>query len=523
MELGKEVRQPDDAFGGIASFNRRGMESGSYLGFFECSPIPMMIIEILESDLGIISANAAAAGYFGRKVDEFEGRTLSELGTPDVRLHELLVKYRECEATKKTVTFLHFRENGRDDGSSRMVFRANLYYMGRAPSGKTRCAVVVTDLTESCARESELGLARQRLELSLAVGKMGTWDIDVATGTLHWSHSMRALFGIEKEGSLEPDLVGFFKLLYPGDRLRMKESVERCIRDFTEHNEEFRVELPSGEIRWIHGRGQAMRRADGSVQMCGVAADITDRKFLELTKSEHAARVAEMKKMSALGQMAGCIAHEINNPLTIIKANIALLRQLMESGHGNADRMLKIAYDVDETTARIVEIVEGLRNFSRDGERDEFIRTDLREVFQATLPYCKGRLQQHRITLDSSRFAPELFVMCRSVQISQVFLNLINNSIDAVSGREARWISVEAHDQGEAIEVSVTDSGPGISKEHQSDIFEPFFTLRSDSSGTGLGLGICRGILEKHGATIELDPSSERTRFVIRFRKGWAP
>ncbi len=223
-------------------------------------------------------------------------------------------------------------------------------------------------------------------------------------------------------------------------------------------------------------------------------------------------------KMSSLGEMAGGIAHEINTPLAVI----ALKADLLEAASNTEEFALNGREIVAEacsmihrTTDRIAKIIIGLRAFARDGTSDPFQKMDMQTIVKDTLDLCSEKFRSSGVALQVQMPESELALACRATQISQVLLNLLSNSFDAIQEISEKWIKIEARDLGTEVELSVTDSGHGISAAIRSKLAQPFFTTKEVGKGTGLGLSISRGIVMDHGGRLILDEQSPHTRFVI--------
>lgn len=247
-----------------------------------------------------------------------------------------------------------------------------------------------------------------------------------------------------------------------------------------------------------------------------MALDVTERRRLETQLEEERARVAFSSKMATLGEMAGGIAHEINNPVTIIDGYAQQLSVWADQEPFDKLRVKVQAKKISDTVLRIARIVRGLRTFSRDGRHDPLQRTDLNGVIEDTLGLCaeKFRLADIRLTTPPPADI-NLAIDCRPTEISQVLLNLLFNGRDAVKELPEKWVKLEITDLADFIEFSVTDSGTGIPQDIQSRMMQPFFTTKDVGQGTGLGLSISRGIVEAHGGRLYYDDKAPNTRFVV--------
>jgi signal transduction histidine kinase len=225
-------------------------------------------------------------------------------------------------------------------------------------------------------------------------------------------------------------------------------------------------------------------------------------------------------KMAALGEMSGNIAHEVNNPLMAIQLRAERLVRFAESDKLDAGLVIKSAREIENTVQRIARIVDALRSFARDVEKDPLTPERVVAVVNDAVELCAERFRQHAISLEVEPIAEDLQVQCRPVQVCQVLLNLLSNAHDAVEGRAMPWVRIAARAAGESqVEISVTDSGPGIPPELQRRIMEPFFTTKEVGRGTGLGLSVSKGIAEVHGGHLVHDPAAPSTRFVLTLRR----
>lgn len=219
-------------------------------------------------------------------------------------------------------------------------------------------------------------------------------------------------------------------------------------------------------------------------------------------------------KMSVLGEMAAGVAHEVNNPLGIIIGYLAKLKRLAAKSEHEKE-IFETADKIEATANRISKIVKGLLDFSRDGHKDPMIHVPLNEIVEETLVLSKARVRKRNIRFDVLDCPKEIYVNCRPTQISQIILNLINNSADEIENGDDPWIKISFVLDKNKIQVQVTDSGPGISREIQEKIFNPFFTSKEIGKGVGLGLSISKGIAEDHEGRLFLDNKCSNTRFVL--------
>lgn len=222
-------------------------------------------------------------------------------------------------------------------------------------------------------------------------------------------------------------------------------------------------------------------------------------------------------KMSALGEMAGGVAHEINTPLAVIGMRVEQMEECVKEGDLDGFDFADGLNVIKNTVERIAKIVSGLRFFAREGRHAKPQKMQISSLIEETLSFCRERFANHGVQLDVVRDNSfnSLEVECRSVEISQVILNLLNNAFDAIEATKNKWVRIQAVDHGEYAEISVTDSGTGIPKDVRDKIMDPFFTTKEIGKGTGLGLSISRGIIDQHQGKLYLDANSPNTKFTI--------
>lgn len=208
----------------------------------------------------------------------------------------------------------------------------------------------------------------------------------------------------------------------------------------------------------------------------------------------------------SLGEMAGGIAHEINNPLQSLSLQIRIMKEKVED-HQQLDLM-------QNTITKMGRMVQGLKDLVRkdEGRLDgEFVFT---KMIEDVLYISTHRLQKHEIQL-SLIGEDDYLLKGNATQISQVFINLLNNAIDAIKNLDSRWIRITIQPKSDYLHIAVTDSGNGIDPEVAGKIMQPFFTTKGPTQGTGIGLSISKSIIEKNMGSLNYDPHALNTTFVV--------
>jgi PAS domain S-box-containing protein len=380
------------------------------------------------------------------------------------------------------------------------------------PANEAPSGVVVTfkDITDLKETEKALRKVSERFELVQSTLQFGVWDWDYVNNKLEWDEFQYKLYGIPKEkffGAYE----AFASTLQGDEGARVQAELQACFDAQKDFKSTFHtINQSTGEKTIIGAAAKCFYDEAGKIQrLVGANWDITEQ-------NRNEEKLIQASKMSSLGEMAGGIAHEINNPLTIIQGMAFILGKLAESD--SPDKNKKIAELSDRigvTVQRIAKIIQALRVFSRNSDEDPSEVVSVNKIVLNTLELCQERFKIHNIELRLNPIS-EGSIRGHGAGLSQCLLNLLNNAHDAVFGSENPWIEVKTEINKQQICISVTDSGKGISKTIADRMFAPFFTTKPIGAGTGLGLSITKGIIEKHGGTIFLDQESPNTCFKIQ-------
>ncbi|WP_413587284.1 ATP-binding protein [Bdellovibrio sp. HCB274] len=249
-----------------------------------------------------------------------------------------------------------------------------------------------------------------------------------------------------------------------------------------------------------------------------VGEDITQKKERERLLKEREEKVMVSSRLASLGEMAAGIAHEINNPLAVMGGYISVIRKSLASKGLGEDVDLNRRMDsVESMVGRIAKIVKGLRSYAHESALEELESVEVAEIIDDTLAFCHEKFKLAGVQLSAS-VEPGMIVHCRPYQISQVLLNMLNNAFDAVENQPVKRVKITANFKNKGVEISVSDTGPGVPVEVRDRIMQPFFTTKEVGKGVGLGLSISAGIIEAHKGHFYLDADSKETKFTI-----WLP
>jgi PAS domain S-box-containing protein len=314
--------------------------------------------------------------------------------------------------------------------------------------------------------------------------------------------------GLRYIGAADSDCLGknFYDLFPETKNTAFFESVRKAMQD----------RIPTESLETFQSSWFEIRTYPFSEGVSLFFRDVTEKKHLEAVLEEQRAKAAMSSKMSTLGEMASGVAHEINNPLMIILTRTEQLNDMASTGRINAALVKQCAEKIHHTVMRISRIVKALRSFGRDGENDPFESATLNTIVEETLELCSEKFAFNRVQLRVTGLDDSVSLQCRPVQVSQILLNLLNNSFDAVrDATRLRWVHLDVRVEDNQIRIRVTDSGNGIIPKIRQKLFQPFYTTKEVGHGTGLGLSISRNIALAHAGSLEYDETNPNTSFVL--------
>jgi two-component system sensor kinase FixL len=378
-----------------------------------------------------------------------------------------------------------------------------------------RCLVSLTaiGITTILALERQRSEdARRRSETYLAeaqrLSRTGSFSWKIATEEQYWSEEIFRIY--EYDFATKPTLDLVRRRSHPDDAALLQQAFEQASSGAQNIDITHRLLMPDGSVKHVKVLAHPARDVAGNVEYVGVLMDISAAKQAEEALQELQASLAHVTRVTTLGELTASIAHEVNQPLAAIVTNgDAGLRWLnrevpqLDEVHSAIERMIDSAKHAGEVIAR-------LRALSRKSTSEK-IRLDINEVVDEVLALIRREISVHQVwvRLDLASSLPSVFG--DRVQLQQVILNLLVNSIQAMAlvddRRRELLIRSRVHNS-EQVLVEVRDSGIGIDPEHVGRLFNAFFTTKAD--GMGMGLSICRSIIEAHGGRIWASPNAGR-------------
>lgn len=273
--------------------------------------------------------------------------------------------------------------------------------------------------------------------------------------------------------------------------------------------EDFEYTNLSGEKRFLRLKNVKVYSDEGPLNTLFIE-DETEKKQAQQALDVQQARAESSARLATLGEMAAGIAHEVSTPLTVLKMQVSQLKK-QETQLANIERINKM----DKMVDRISGTIKGMKGLMRDGSKDPMELVPLKQIIEDVTSLTREKFYNQAVDLRIGEVSNDTHLNCRAVELGQVILNFLSNAYDAIEKNTEKWVELKTLTTNDKIEIIITDSGTGISKEIVEKIFNPFFTTKAVGKGTGLGLSISMEIIKNHGGVVRINHECPNTQFVI--------
>jgi PAS domain S-box-containing protein len=367
------------------------------------------------------------------------------------------------------------------------------------------------DIHDRKQAEEKLQQSEAYLAEAQRLSQTGSWSWGPDQDIRYWSEECYRVLSFDPQDGL-PRFEEFFQRIHPDDQPGFRELIQTAIREKAEWEADHRIVHPDGAVRDIHVVGHPVLSTSGHVvEFVGTVIDVTERRRAEQERAwlrQLEANLAHINRVSTLGEMSASLAHEVTQPIGSVRNNArAALNFLDRQNLGEVKAMLEcVVADAD----RAGEIVHRVRDhIKKTPPRKD--RVELNEAVNEVILLARSAITENGVLVQTLLTEGPLLVQADRVQVQQVVLNLILNAVEAMGSDERGprdlLIRTEQH-QPNGVLVAVSDTGPGIDPEHLESVFEAFYTTKSN--GVGMGLSLCRSIIQAHGGRLWADANDAR-------------
>lgn len=369
--------------------------------------------------------------------------------------------------------------------------------------------VSLVDITDRILSKKAWQASEEKFHSFVENTKEWVWAVNTNGCYTYSNPSVQAILGYTPQ-----ELMGRSRvlLLHSEDRSNFIAQKIQLLRSKNGWNDQMlRYQHKNGSYRYLESNATPIFDDNGwTVGFRGTDRDITERKHTEEQMHKHELALSQAARIRSLGELASALAHELTQPLTAINNFVTGCVHRLKAGAHQNQELLEIMREVESQASRAGEIIHHMKDFMRQGKL-YWEKVDLVEILQNAITLIKKELPDSGVKIYLELLKESVYLMADKIQLELVILNLLRNSIEAIESDTALLkkevcVSLQTTDHHWA-KIKIIDTGPGISAELANKVFNPCFTTKPDSMG--MGLSICRTIIETHGGNISANPKTD--------------
>jgi signal transduction histidine kinase len=354
--------------------------------------------------------------------------------------------------------------------------------------------------------EAELRRNEAFLAEGQRISRTGSWAWNVITSKVSWSAEHFRIFGLDPDATT-PSYAAFVDRIHPEDRTAFEDMLEKAVRDGSNFEWDFRIVTSDGVTKYLHSLGHLSAHGAENTEFIGTVMDVSERRISEEALRSASADLERASRLSTMGQLTASIAHEINQPLAAIITNAEACLLWLEADRPDLEEARQAATRIVRNGLRAADIIKSIRTQTRKSA-PEMVSLDINDVIREVIVLMGAEFLRRSVRVETALPSNLNSVIGDRVQLQQVVLNLIMNGIEAMSEsmQGQRQLHIRsANDESGRVGVAVEDSGPGLDPARADRLFEAFFTTKPE--GMGMGLSICRSIIDAHGGRLWASPN----------------
>ncbi len=349
----------------------------------------------------------------------------------------------------------------------------------------------------------------------LLQNKIGMWEWDLEKNIIFFDEAIRVLYELEiPENFTDPEV--WYQYIHPEDHNEIMANIMALIHENKDLNAIFRIQTPNGTAKYIQTYAFAERNENQTaVKLVGLNFDVSENQMMQKI-------LVEQSKLAHLGQITAELAHEVNNPLSIIVGKTNLLKTRLKDQNLDQEKVSGDIQSIEKNSERISKIIRSLNTFSRNSIHDPFENISILKIFDEVFEITKEKFKKNMIDFSiiiDENITYQSLIEARESEILQVLINLLNNSYDAVKKLEKKWIKITICESATYYEISLMDSGQKIQPEVAAKMMKPFYTTKPSGQGTGLGLSLALQIMTSHNGHLFYNADSKNTEFILKLNK----
>ena len=367
-------------------------------------------------------------------------------------------------------------------------------------------AELITENGERRRAEQALRVSEASLTEGQRISRTGSWRWNVRTGAVQWSAEFFRILGFDPAVD-QPSYAKGMARIHPEDRALVERALADAVRERSVFKGEYRILLHDGSIKYLQTTGHPDIDETGEIEFVGTVMDTTERRHAEEALRRTQAELARASRLTTMGELAGSIIHEINQPLAAVLGNAEVCRRWLNRDPPELTEARDAISRLEQDGRRAADVVKGLRALARKSDL-ELTNVDINDAIQEVLAILRGELEAGVVVVQVDLVAADRPALGDRVQLQQVLLNLIRNGIEAMSAvadrRRILRLSAQPNEMSEVL-IAVEDSGIGLASATVDRVFDPLFTTKPH--GMGMGLAICRSIVEAHHGSLWASPN----------------